>query len=607
MVSDAIAQTSGQFDGGSVKIGYDNRSCTFGLSGAMRYNSSAGSAGIEFCDGSRWTNPSAYGCTAPSSCPNVGDVCDDSNAGTTNDPIFAGFTMRGTDCYQLFVTDDNQSLSTQWKTSTGSEDISPESYEDGNANQMQVVPPADGTFPAFDLCYNLTDGGFTDWYLPARAELLVLFRNQTAINVNAVSAFTTSDYWSSNERSTTESWSVDFDPGDVMNFSKTTSTYDVRCVRSVKSEGNGSSNGYVPSNVASVSTGATHDCIIKTDSSLWCWGENDQGGLGTGDTADSGVIVETSAGGTGWAKVSAGELMTCAIKTDGTLWCWGDNSNGSLGVGDTTDRLNPTQVGTDTNWADISSAEYDHIDTEDFTCATKTNGTAWCWGENTRGQLGDGTTTQRTSPVQVGTDTDWAVIDAGGSHTCGVKTGGTLWCWGRDAKGQLGQGGAIPGTNSSSPIQVGTDTDWATVSAGGEHVCALKTDNTYWCWGEGGGGRLGTGSTADSSIVTQVGTDTDWAKISAGDAHTCGLKTGGTIWCNGINDDIGPLGLRSGTSPSVPTQEYTAATDWAEVSASKAETNNNYNHTCAVKTNGELWCWGWSIINRTPQRARLAP
>ena len=152
-------------------------------------------------------------------------------------------------------------------------------------------------------------------------------------------------------------------------------------------------------------------------------------------------------------QVSAGGGHTVAVKTDGTLWAWGNNSNGQLGDGDTTDQWSsPVQVGTDTHWASVA-AGFDH------TVAVKTDGTLWAWGSNSNGQLGDGATDQ-WSPVQVGTDTHWASVAAGNASTVAVKIDGTLWAWGSNWIGQLGLGVGDM-TDRWSPMQVGTDTNWA--------------------------------------------------------------------------------------------------------------------------------------------------
>lgn len=227
-VSDA-QETSGDFSAGSVRIGYDNQNCVSGIQGAMRYNSANG---IEFCDGSAWaaTNGGGGGggCTAPSSCPNVGDVCTDGS-------LFAGFmdysVYGGGSCEPLYVTDNNQSTSSLWRTLPALNDITdPSDKSDAVDGQYNRDNRGGGTFPAFALCEGNTYHGKNDWYLPARAELNLLWLNQAAIDANAAGNFTTSNYWSSTENDTGDAWFQDFEDGD-QGYDYKTDNGDVRCVR----------------------------------------------------------------------------------------------------------------------------------------------------------------------------------------------------------------------------------------------------------------------------------------------------------------------------------------------------------------------------------------
>ena len=258
-----------------------------------------------------------------------------------------------------------------------------------------------------------------------------------------------------------------------------------------------------------------------------------------------------------------------------TAWTWGDNYSGQLGDGTTTARSTPGQVGTDTRWASISAGQY-------HTVAVKTDGALWAWGWNGDGQLGDGTTTERDAPVQVGTDTHWAHVAAGCYHTVAVKTDGTLWAWGYNGNGQLGDGTT---TSRSTPVQVGTDTHWAQVSAGLGHTVAVKTDGTLWTWGNNADGELGDGTTTDRSTPVQVGVDTHWAQVVAGPYHTVAVKTDGTLWAWGYNGD-GELGDGTTTTRLAPVQ-VGVDTHWASVAV-------GWFHTVAVKSDGTLWAWGYN-------------
>jgi len=250
-----------------------------------------------------------------------------------------------------------------------------------------------------------------------------------------------------------------------------------------------------------------HTVAIKTDGTLWAWGTNTHGQLGLGDYINRNYPIQIGTDND-WELATAGNGHTVAIKTDGTLWIWGHNSYSKLGLGNDTlyrYRLYPTQVGTDNDWK-IATAGEEH------TLAIKTDGTLWAWGLNWRGKLGidntDGIVSERRlSPTQVGTDTNWKTVTAGLRYTIAIKTDGTLWAWGDNTHGRLGLGDT---TNRYYPIQVGTNTDWKVVDAGWGHTVALKNDSTLWAWGNNKHGQLGLGDDIDRLYPTQVGIDIDW-------------------------------------------------------------------------------------------------
>jgi alpha-tubulin suppressor-like RCC1 family protein len=295
---------------------------------------------------------------------------------------------------------------------------------------------------------------------------------------------------------------------------------------------------------ASVSAGSTSTCATRTDGTLWCWGANGAGQLGTGDTTNrlSPIQVGTA---TSWAMVSAGNSDTCAVRTDHTLWCWGFNSAGQLGTGDTTDELTPTQVGVGASWATVSAGS------NGGTCAIRTDDTLWCWGYNFFGPLGTGDTNDRLTPTQVGNATSWATVSAGNGSTCATRTDGTLWCWGRNDNGQLGTGDT---TGRLTPTQVGIATSWATVSSGdAESACAIQTNGSLWCWGDNLSGDLGTGDSTSHLTPTRVGTASTWSTVSTGGVgSTCATQTNGTLWCWGEND-LGQLSTGDTTDRLTPT------------------------------------------------------
>ncbi len=192
-----------------------------------------------------------------------------------------------------------------------------------------------------------------------------------------------------------------------------------------------------------------------------------------GGALATGSVTVSNVTGIDWSAIAAGGSHTVALKSDGTLWAWGDNDYGQLGDGTTTDKATPTQIGSATNWSAIAAGSR-------HTVGLKSDGTLWTWGRNPYGQLGDGTTVDKYSPTQVGSATNWSTVAAGRHHTASLTSDGTLWAWGRNDYGQLGDGTTA---SKNTPTQIGSATNWSAVAAGGHHTVAIKTDGTLWTWG----------------------------------------------------------------------------------------------------------------------------
>jgi alpha-tubulin suppressor-like RCC1 family protein len=276
-------------------------------------------------------------------------------------------------------------------------------------------------------------------------------------------------------------------------------------------------------------------------------------------------------------QIAAGRYHMAMVRSDGTLWTWGYNVNGELGDGTTTNKSSPIQVGTDTNWTAVSAMYH-------YTVALKSDGTLWAWGYNAVGQLGDGTTTIRKTPVRVGTATNWAKVAAGAVHTVALKSDGTLWTWGDNSSGQLGDGTT---TGITSPIQVGAGTNWVAVDAGYDHTVALKSDGTLWAWGSNSYGALGDGTTTIRKSPVQALGGPNWRTITAGDYYTAARRVDGTLWAWGYNSE-GQLGDGTSTDRNSPVQ-VGVDHNWVSAAAGAGSWGS---HTAALRSDGTLWTWG---------------
>jgi alpha-tubulin suppressor-like RCC1 family protein len=327
-----------------------------------------------------------------------------------------------------------------------------------------------------------------------------------------------------------------------------------------------------------ISAGAIHSTAIQSPGTLWSWGYGGFGQLGNNDTSNQSSPIQVFVSATGvWKTIGKtfGSFQI-AIQSNGTLWTWGLNSNGQLGLNTTVGVSSPVQVGALSTWTQVAGGSIN-------AAAIQSNGTLWMWGSNSYGQLGLNTTRNYnySSPVQVGALSAWTQVTGGVNFQLALQSPGTLWAWGADGYGQLGLGNQ---TNYSSPVQVGALTTWTQISCGYAHSIAVQSNGTLWAWGYGGNGQLGLSDTTNRSSPVQVGALSTWTQVACGYYYTIALQSNGTLWAWGAND-YGLLGLNTTTNYSSPVQ-IGALSTWTQVAS-------GYIAVAAIQSPGTLWAWGY--------------
>ena len=310
-----------------------------------------------------------------------------------------------------------------------------------------------------------------------------------------------------------------------------------------------------------VASGGYHTAAIKTDGSLWVWGRNNRGQLGDFSNTNRSTPVTTFAGGNDWKQVTCGGFHTAAIKTDGSLWTWGFGNNGQLGTNDTTNRSTPvTTFAGGNNWKQVSMSNRCR-----HSAAIKTDGTLWIWGNgNNLGINLFGDANSRNTPVTtfVGGN-NWKQVSVGYEFTAAVKTDGSLWTWGRGTEGQLGDNNAI--TRSTPVTTFAGGNNWKSVACSG-HTAAIKTDGSLWTWGYNNSGQLGTSNTTwRSTPVTTFAGGNNWKQVTCGNRHTGAIKTDGTLWVWG-SDDFNALGTNGAGNRNTPVTTFAGGNNWKQVS-----------------------------------------
>lgn len=358
--------------------------------------------------------------------------------------------------------------------------------------------------------------------------------------------------------------------------------------------------------VASYGTSST--CGIATTGTAYCWGSNSAGQLGNNSTTDSPLPVAVNTSGVLSGKtlknISVGGAHTCAVASDARAYCWGSNSNGQLGNNTTTD----SSVAVAVNTAGVLSGKSIlSISTgSSHTCVVASDYRVYCWGANSVGQLGNNSTTSSSVPVAVNvagalSGKSISNVTTGVGHTCALATTGQAYCWG---SGQYGRLGNAASSNSSVPVAVSVSgalsgKTLTEVVAGDSHTCALASDGNAYCWGYGVSGRLGNGSSSNSSSPLAVDTSSALSgktikDINMGYDHTCAIATDGAVYCWGNNSN-GQFGNGTTSSSSTPIIGMTASSLGGKSASSLVNNSGSYPSTCVLTSDKAIYCAGINL------------
>jgi alpha-tubulin suppressor-like RCC1 family protein len=337
-------------------------------------------------------------------------------------------------------------------------------------------------------------------------------------------------------------------------------------------------NAQLPANVVGIAGGDWYSLALKSDGTVWSWGDNLYGELGDGAGGTNGSNPTPRQVGslTNIVNVSAGYVHGLAVQNDGSLWAWGTNWYGALGDGTTQTRYSPVLITSISDVVSVSGGAFHSL-------AVKSDGTVWSWGYNADGELGNGTTTTALAPVQVSGLYNVVAVSAGGNCSVALKSDGTVWAWGSNNRGQLGDGTT---TDRLPPTQVSGISNAVAITssnATGTNY-ALLADGSVVAWGANDSGQIGDGTTIDRSYPTAVSGLSGVVAFDAGGEYCIAVKSDGTVWGWGNNIGPGVIGYYGANSYLTPVQ----VTGYSTASFVAA----GYLHTLVVDSNGDVTAYG---------------
>jgi hypothetical protein len=337
--------------------------------------------------------------------------------------------------------------------------------------------------------------------------------------------------------------------------------------------------------------GRDHSCGLTSTGTAYCWGESDFGRLGNAASSpdqSSPVAVAAPTGGSvlTFSSIAAGDSHTCGLTITGAAYCWGSNNAGKLGKGSSGSSNVPVAVAAPTGGTVLVFSNLGAGN--NHTCGLTTTGAAYCWGQGTSGELGNGASVASDVPVPVSGGHIFSSLMVGGIHTCGITSEGLAYCWGNNTSGQLGIGTSGNGVNSNLPVAVlaptgGTTLYFSSLSGGFLHTCGVTTSGAGYCWGDGSQRQLGTGNTNSASLPALVSGNLSFESIQAGREYTCGVTTSGQGYCWGLGT-AGALGTGN-TNPSSVPAAVSGGLTFANIQGGGL-------HTCGLTTNAKTFCWG---------------